>query len=242
MGCCCKKRRYQWPYRYYYPPYPVMPNFPAEMPAVFIRDNEIDVWFAGVLFERHVDGLVFQYDKGLKLNIRGLDKDSITAVEFTRKDTPDSAVSYDVELVDPSAEEDSSEGQGDDVTPVDPDGNDVTPDTDPDSGNAEPEEPAQETEEEPADPEKLPYFSVAIPDELLTTPGQVIAYCVYKNEDGEYRTVKAVYLTVHERQALKVEDGSSDDGCGCDDKIAALEATIAELAAKVEELTNNAGG
>lgn len=201
-----------------------MPNFPAEMPAVFIRDNEIDVWFVGVLFERHVDGLVFQYDKGLKLNIRGLDKDSITAVEFTRKDTPDSAVSYDVELVDPSAEEDSGEGQGDDVTPVDPD-----------SGNAEPEE-------EPVDPEKLPYFSVAIPDELLTTPGQVIAYCVYKNEDGEYRTVKAVYLTVHERQALKAEDSGEESGCGCDEKIAELQATIAELSAKIDELINNAGG
>lgn len=201
MGCCCNKTA--WPYRYYYAPYPVAPNYPVENPAVFIRGKEIDCWFAGVLFERHIDGLVFQYDTGLQLNIRGLKEDAITAVEFSRVDTPDSAVSYPVELVDPLA-------------------------------GAEP------TEEETA-PEDLPYFSVAIPDELLVKPGTVVAYLVYQNED-EYRTVKAIYITVHERQALKVEDGSSDDGCGCDDKIAALEATIAELAAKVEELTNNAGG
>jgi hypothetical protein len=212
-----------------------MPNFPAEMPAVFIRGDEIDVWFAGVLFERHIDGLVFQYDKGLKLNIRGLDTDSITAVEFTRKDTPDSAVAYDVTLVDPLAEE---EDTGDDTTPDDPDGNDVTP-TDPD-GEVTPD--SEETTDEEIDPDKLPYFSVAIPDELLLTPGQVIAYCVYKNEEGDYRTVKAIYITVHERQALKSEDEGDSSDCGCDEKIAELKATIAELSAKIDELINNAGG
>lgn len=206
MGCCCNKQRYQWPYRYYYPLYPVMPNFPAELPAVFIRDNLIDVWFAGVLFERHIDGLVFQYDKGLKLNIRGLDTDSITDVEFTRKDAPNNVISAAVTLVEPTAD--------------DP-------------------EPA---EDEEIDPEKLPYFTVDIPDELLTTPGQVIAYCVYKNGDEEYRTVKAIYITVHERQSPTPEEEESSTDCGCDEKIAALQETIAALSAKIDELINNAGG
>ncbi len=85
-----------------------------------------------------------------------------------------------------------------------------------------------------------PYLSAAIPDALLEEPGKVVAYLVY-NKDGEYRTVKAVYIHVQPREAITAAEDSYT-GCGCDDKIAELEATIAELAAKVEELTDNAGG
>ena len=211
-----------------------MPNYPAEYPAVFIRGKEIDCWFSGILFERHIDGLVFQYDTGLKLNIRGLDTESINQVEFTRSDSTDGAVAYTVAIVDPLAASESASDPSGDTTD---DTTQTDTGTDGDGTNTETTDGESTSEETEIQPEDKPYLSVSIPDELLTKPGTVIAYCTY-NGEGEYRTVKAVYITVHERQALKVEEPAEETSCGCTEQIAALQETIAALTERITALEN----
>lgn len=243
MGCCGSYRS-AWPSRFYYMPYPVItPNYPAANPSVFMRGKAIDVWFTGVLFERHIEGLVFQYDKGLELNVKGLDTSLVNEIQFARVGDNAGVTVVTPTVVDPSEDEDED-------TPVTSE--DTVDFTVEDSelnatsttvtlryydamGNLVTQTVTTDTTE----PEQ-PYLSAAIPDALLEEPGKVVAYLVY-NKDGEYRTVKAVYIHVQPREAITAAEDSTT-GCGCDDKIAELEATIAELAAKVEELTNNAGG
>lgn len=214
MSCCCK--HHEWPFRYSIPPYPVFPNYPKTAPAVYIRGKELDVWFAGILFERHIDGVLWQYDKGLKLNVRGLDVESVNEIQFARTDSTDGVVAYTPEVVDPLAEEESTEP------------------TEPDDGE-DGEETQTDTEEE-INPEDLPYLSVAIPDDLLLEPGTIVAYCVYKTEE-EYRTIKAIYLTVHERMKVKDPNEETDDACGCEERLAEMQAMIDELKDKVDALT-----
>ena len=106
---CCNKR---YPYDYFYPPYTVQLNWPeGTRPTVYMRDEYIDCWFYGLLAERHIDGLVYQYDKGLILNIRGLDTALVNKIQFTR---PDDTVIIDhvPRIVTPEGEyaEDDPEG------------------------------------------------------------------------------------------------------------------------------------
>lgn len=246
MGCCGSYHS-AWPSRFYYMPYPVItPNYPANAPAVFMRGKTIDVWFTGVLFERHIDGLVFQYDKGLELNVRGLDTTLVNEIQFARVgDTTDATVVTPA-VVDPASEEDD-----DDDRPITSE--DTVDFTVEDSelnatsstvtlryydsmGNLVTYSVTTDTEEE-----EEPYLSAAIPDELLEKPGKVVAYLVY-NKDGEYRTVKAIYIHVQAREAVASEEEDTSADCGCDAKIAELQGTIAELSAKIDELINNAGG
>lgn len=183
---CCNKR---YPFDYFYPPYTMQLNWPNTVgvrPTVYMRDEYIDCWFYGLLAERHIDGLVYQYDKGLILNVRGLDTDLVNKIQFTRPD--------DTVIIDQIP------------TVIVPQG-----------------EYAED------DPDGWKYLQTPIPDELLEKPGEVVAYLVYDNE-GEFRTVKTIYITVHPRSKVI----ASDEEETCCDKIAALTAQIEALAAKLD--------
>ena len=187
---CCRKR---YPFEYFFPPYAIALNYPeGSRPTVFMRDQYIDCWFYGLLGERHIDGLVYQYDKGLILNVRGLDTELINKIQFTKDDA---LVEVTPTIVDPTEEE----------------------------GYEAPETPG---------PEDEPYLQAAIPDALLTTPGTILAYLVYTAE-GEFRTVKKIYITVHPRsKATETEETETS----CCDRIDALTEQIAALAEKVDAL------
>lgn len=97
---CCRKR---YPFDYFFPPYTISLNYPeGERPTVFMRDEYIDVWFYGLLAERHVDGLVYQYDKGLILNVRGLDTELVNKFQFTRDGV---VIDVTPDVLDPTEEE-----------------------------------------------------------------------------------------------------------------------------------------
>lgn len=97
---CCRKR---YPYDYFFPPYAVALNWPeGERQTVFMRDEYIDVWFYGLLAERNIEGLVFQYDKGLVLNVRGLDTSLVNKIQFTRDGE---IIDVTPNVIDPTADE-----------------------------------------------------------------------------------------------------------------------------------------
>lgn len=97
---CCRKR---YPFDYFFPAYTVALNYPeGERPTVFMRDEYLDVWFYGLLAERHIEGLVYQYDKGLVLNVRGLDTDLVNKIQFTRDNQ---IIEVTPSIVDPTEDE-----------------------------------------------------------------------------------------------------------------------------------------
>ena len=189
---CCKRYKYFEPFY----TYAIMPvNFPNERPTVFMRDEYIDIWFYGLLAERHIDGLVYQYDKGLIMNIRGLNTNLVNKIQFTRDEE---IIEVQPSVVDPTEDE-----------------------------NYEDKDP------EKLEPDEMKYLQAGIPDQMLTTPGTLVAYLVYDN-DGKFRTVKTIYITVQPR-AKTVEE--EEETTTCCDKIDALAAQIAELAAKINGST-----
>lgn len=62
-----------------------MNNYPTEEPRTYVRDNTVNVFFQGALIDVHIEGIVFQYDKGLVLNVHGIDPAVITRVCYARE-------------------------------------------------------------------------------------------------------------------------------------------------------------
>lgn len=113
MSCCCsdKKQSQRFatgglvPWDEIYAAFSV-DSGDHDRPETCMRGNTLDCWFYGCVPIRTIKHALFQYDKGIVLNIRGLNPDLVTGIEFARGDV-DPAVTMSVELtkIDPLDEE-----------------------------------------------------------------------------------------------------------------------------------------
>ena len=114
MSCCCKNQNASSsrfatgglvPWDELYSTFAV-DNGNHERPEVCMRGNTLDCWFYGCVPIRTIKHALFQYDKGIVLNIHGLNPELVTGIEFARGDVdPAVTISGELSIIDPLAEE-----------------------------------------------------------------------------------------------------------------------------------------